>query len=76
MGYGPWGHKGSDMTERLDDSSKVSKSVAELSHGEAQGHWSGQRALRQRAFPTQGSNPGLPHCRRILYQLGYQGSPK
>ena len=25
-------------------------------------------------FPTQGSNPGLPHCRRILYQLSYQGS--
>ena len=26
-------------------------------------------------FPTQGSNPGLLHCRRILYQLRYQGSP-
>ena len=25
-------------------------------------------------FPTQGSNPGLPHCRRILYQLSYKGS--
>ena len=25
---------------------------------------------------TQGSNPGLPHCRWILYQLGYQGKPK
>ena len=23
-------------------------------------------------FPTQGSNPGLLHCRRILYQLSYQ----
>ena len=23
-------------------------------------------------FPTQGSNPGLPHCRRILYQLSHQ----
>ena len=27
-------------------------------------------------FPTQGSNPGLPHCRWILYQLSYEGSPK
>ena len=27
-------------------------------------------------FPNQGSNPGLPHCRRILYQLSHQGSPK
>ena len=26
-------------------------------------------------FPTQGSNPGLPHCRRILYQLSHKGSP-
>ena len=25
-------------------------------------------------FPTQGSNPGLPHCRWILYQLSCQGS--
>ena len=24
---------------------------------------------------TQGSNPGLPHCRWILYQLSHQGSP-
>ena len=27
-------------------------------------------------FPTQGSNPGLPHCRRSLYQLKHQGSPR
>ena len=26
-------------------------------------------------FPTQGLNPGLPHCRRILSQLSYQGRP-
>ena len=26
--------------------------------------------------PTQGSNPGLPHCRRILYHLSHQGSPR
>ena len=30
----------------------------------------------QGIFPTQGSNPGLPHCRWILYQLSYQGSPR
>ena len=24
-------------------------------------------------FPTQGSNPGLLHCRQILYCLGHQG---
>ena len=26
-------------------------------------------SLLQGIFPTQGSNPGLPHCRRILHQL-------
>ena len=26
-------------------------------------------------FPTQGSNPGLPHCRWIPYQLSHHGSP-
>ena len=26
----------------------------------------------QGIFPTQGLNPGLPYCRRILYQLNYQ----
>ena len=31
--------------------------------------------LLQGIFPTQGSNPGLPHCRRILYRLSHQGSP-
>ena len=35
----------------------------------------GSLSLPQEIFPTQGSNPGLPHCRRILYQLSYQGSP-
>ena len=35
----------------------------------------GGLSLLQGIFPTQGSNPGLPHCRQILYQLSYQGSP-
>ena len=33
---------------------------------EAQEYWSG-------IFPTQESNRGLLHCRRILYQLSHQG---
>ena len=28
-----------------------------------------------RIFPAQGLNPGLPHCRQILYQLSHKGSP-
>ena len=27
-------------------------------------------------FATQGSNPGLLHCRQILYQLSHKGSPR
>ena len=29
--------------------------------------------LLQGIFPIQGSNPGLLHCRQILYQLNHQG---
>ena len=36
----------------------------------------GNRSLLQGIFPTQGSNPGLPHCRQILYQLCCNGSPR
>ena len=35
----------------------------------------GSCSLLQGIFPTQGFNPGLPNCRRILYQLSHQGSP-
>ena len=31
--------------------------------------------LLQEIFPTQGLNPGLLHCRQILYRLSYEGSP-
>ena len=29
----------------------------------------------QGIFPAQGLNPGLPHCRRILYHLSNQENP-
>ena len=32
-------------------------------------------SLLQGIFPIQGSNPGLLHCRWILYQLSHKGSP-
>jgi len=51
-------------------------------HGILQG-----RILEWVAFPfsrgssqprdrTQGSNPGLPHCRQILFQLSHKGGPR
>ena len=36
----------------------------------------GRLCLLHDIFPTQGSNPGLPHCRQFLYQLSHQGSPR
>ena len=36
----------------------------------------GRLSLLQGIFPTQGLNAGLHHCRQILYQLSYQGSPR
>ena len=46
-------------------------------HGDSPGKNTGEGcyALLQGIFPTQGSNPGQPHCRLILYQLSHQGSP-
>ena len=47
-------------------------------HGDSPGKNSGVgfHALLQGIFPTQESNSALPHCRQILYQLSYQGSPQ
>ena len=35
----------------------------------------GCHSLLQGIFPTQGSNPDLPHCGQILYHLSHQESP-
>ena len=46
-------------------------------HGDSPGKNTGVgcHAFLQGISPTQGSNPGLPHYRQILYQLSHQGSP-
>ena len=46
-------------------------------HGDSPGKNAGVgcHALLQGIFPTQGSNPSLPHCRRILYRLRHQRGP-
>ena len=46
-------------------------------HGDSPGKNTGVgcHALLQGIFPTQGSNPGLPHCRWILCHPNHQGSP-
>ena len=41
-----------------------------------QEYWSGLPFPSPGLFPTQGSNPGLPLCRRILHHLSHQRSPR
>ena len=36
----------------------------------------GSLSLLQGIFPIQGSNPGLPHYRRLVYQLSHKWSPR
>ena len=45
-------------------------------HGDSPGRNTGMgcHVLLWRIFPTQGSNPGLLHCRQILYHLSHQRS--
>ena len=47
-------------------------------HGDSPGKNTGVcfYALLQGIFPTEGSNPGLPHCKWVLYHLSHQGSPR
>ena len=40
-----------------------------------QEYWRGSHSFLQGIFPIQGLNPGLLHCRQILYHLSHQGSP-
>ena len=51
---------------------------APLSIGDSPGKNTGVglHALLQGFFPTQVSNPGLLHCKQVLYRLSHQGSPR
>ena len=66
-------------SSQLRDRTQVSRIVGGFftrrTTREAQEYEVGSLCLLHRIFPTQGSNPGLPHCRRTLYQLSHQGSP-
>ena len=60
------------------DQTQVSHVVGIFSPAEPPGKPKNTRvgglSLLQGIFPTQELNQGLLHCRRILYQLSYQGS--
>ena len=87
----PWSCKESNMTKELNWTELKSKCKCtllsrvqlfvtpctiwsmEFSRPE---YWSGSPLPSPGDRLTQGSNPGLPHCRQILYQLSQKGSPR
>ena len=86
-GCSPWGHKKLEWSSRSDQIRSVAQSCPTLCdpmdcsppgsvHGDSPGKNAeiGCHILLQGIFPTQGSKPGLPHCRWILYHLNHQGS--
>ena len=90
VGSSSWGRRESDMTEHTrtqhTHTSYVKVKVAQLCptlcnpldcspwNSPGQNTGVGSLSLLPGIFPTQGSNPGLPHCRQVLYQLSHQGS--
>ena len=60
----------------LCDSKDCSPPVSSV-HGIHQARITGVgcHSLLQGTFLTQGSSPGLLHCRHVLYSLSHQGSP-
>ena len=89
MSYHLWGHKDSDMTEHTHtqqsqsvlpllcdpmDCSLPGSSVHEILQARIL-EWVATLSSRG-IFPTQGSNPGLLHCRCFLYHLSHWGRPR
>ena len=63
------------MKSESESHSVVSDSIQPLGNLQAR-ILADSLSLLQRISPTQESNSGLPHCRRILYQLNHKGSPR
>ena len=82
--YCLWSHKESDTTKQLalslfafSGNETAWGKDAHISDDPFEGQTEGYEPkatliLLQGISPTQGLNPGLPHCRWILYQLNYQ----
>ena len=68
-----WGHR--CEAKWKDQFSRDSESHSVMSNSPGQNTRVGSLSLLQQIFLTQESNWGLLHCRRILHQLSYQGSP-
>ena len=69
--WGKWKHC-SDWEKRLCRSLSHVQLFATPRNSPGQNAGMGSHSLCQGILPTQGSNPGLLHCGRILYQLSYK----
>ena len=65
-----------DIESESEGHSVVSHSLLSQSMEFSRPEYWSSLSLLQGIFPTQGSNPGLLHCRRILYQLSHKGSSR
>ena len=76
MGYQPFPSPRDHPNPGIEPRSPVLQmdSLSTEPQGKPQNTGVGSLCLLQRIFPTQESNQGLLHCRRILYQLSYQGT--
>ena len=69
----PFSRGSSQPRDRTQVSSIAGRFFTSWATREAQEYWVGSLSLLQWIFPTRELNPGLLHCRWILYQLSYQG---
>ena len=65
-----------DTMSESESHSVMSDSLRPLWNSPGQIPGVGSLSLLQGIFPTQGSNPGLLHCRWVLYQLSHKGTPR
>ena len=73
----PWVKNSAQLRRTLYDHMNCSPTGSSV-HGDSpsKNNGVGCHALFQGIFPTQGSNPGLLHCRQIIYHLSHEGSPR
>ena len=71
----PFSQGSSQLRNRTQVSRIAGRFFTSWATREAQEYWSAWLISSPVHLPDQGLNQALPHCRRILYQLSYQGSP-
>ena len=70
----PFSRGSSQPRDRTQVSHVARWILYQLSHRKAEEYWSGEPIPSPVDLPNPGTEQGLLHCKRILYQLGYQGS--